>query len=77
MPSSVCLSLNGNFFLEMCCSNYIYSFCSTVEESESDMRFVYCACCVSYILNDWSAIDVSLTANYIKRSLVTNSVTGN
>ena len=39
------------------------------------MRFVYCACCVSYILNDWSAIDVSLTANYIKRSLVTNSVT--
>lgn len=34
------------------------------------MRFVYCACCVSYILNDWSAINVDLTADYIKKSLV-------
>ncbi|XP_019855708.1 PREDICTED: geranylgeranyl transferase type-1 subunit beta-like isoform X2 [Amphimedon queenslandica] len=48
------------------------SFCSTVEQSESDMRFVYCACCVSYILNDWSVVDVSLTADYIKKSLAYN-----
>ena len=49
---------------------FIFSFCSTIEQSESDMRFVYCACCVSYILNDWSAINVDLTADYIKKSLV-------
>lgn len=30
------------------------SFVASAEEGENDMRFVYCACAVSYMLNDWS-----------------------
>eukprot|EP01121_Diplochlamys_sp_Union-15-3_P020740 TRINITY_DN8172_c0_g1_i1.p1 TRINITY_DN8172_c0_g1~~TRINITY_DN8172_c0_g1_i1.p1 ORF type:complete len:308 (-),score=38.50 TRINITY_DN8172_c0_g1_i1:37-960(-) len=36
--------------------------------SESDMRFVYCACSISYILNDWSGIDKEKAVKYIKSS---------
>jgi len=32
---------------------------------ESDMRYVYCACCISYMLNDWSGFDKERAANYI------------
>lgn len=44
------------------------SFSSTVEGSENDMRFVFCACCVCYMLNDWSAIDTQKTVEFIRRS---------
>ena len=37
---------------------------------ENDMRFVYCACCVSYILDDWSGINVDAVFKFIKDSLV-------
>ena len=30
------------------------------------MRFSYCACAISFILNDWSGIDVELLKKYIK-----------
>ena len=45
------------------------SFVSVIEGSECDMRFVYCACCVCYILNDWSGMDKDKTTSYIIRSL--------
>ncbi|XP_035229817.1 geranylgeranyl transferase type-1 subunit beta-like, partial [Stegodyphus dumicola] len=37
-------------------------------ECESDMRFVYCAACICYILQDWSGMDVEKTVAYIKLS---------
>jgi len=38
------------------------------------MRFIFCASCISYILNDWSGMDVELTVDYIRRSFVSSSV---
>ena len=46
------------------------SFSSTAEGSENDMRFVFCACCVCYILKDWSGMDRDKTVDYIKKSQV-------
>ena len=34
-------------------------------DSESDMRFVYCACVISHILNDWSGVDVDKATEFI------------
>jgi len=34
------------------------------------MRFIFCAACISYVLNDWSGMDVELTVDYIRRSFV-------
>ncbi|XP_073243213.1 geranylgeranyl transferase type-1 subunit beta-like [Porites lutea] len=45
------------------------SFRPTVEGSENDMRFVYCACCISYFLNDWSGLDTSKLVEYIRKSM--------
>ena len=45
------------------------SFVSVLEGSECDMRFVYCACCVCYILDNWSGMDVEKTTSYIVQSL--------
>lgn len=44
------------------------SFYSTAEGSENDMRFVYCAACVCYMLQDWSAMDAQKAADFIKSS---------
>jgi geranylgeranyl transferase type-1 subunit beta len=33
------------------------SFSSSLSSRECDMRFVYCACAISSLLNDWSGID--------------------
>jgi len=41
------------------------SFSATAFGSEAGMRFLYCACAVSYMLNDWSAVDRDLAAKYI------------
>ena len=30
------------------------------------MRFLYCACAVSYMLNDWTAVDQTAAIEYIK-----------
>uniref|UniRef100_G1TK87 Geranylgeranyl transferase type-1 subunit beta n=2 Tax=Oryctolagus cuniculus TaxID=9986 RepID=G1TK87_RABIT len=45
------------------------SFCAVPEGSENDMRFVYCASCVCYMLNNWSGMDVKKAISYIRRSM--------
>ena len=50
----------------------IWSYVPVVYEKENDMRFVYCVTTISYILNDWSAIDRQKTIDFIKNSLVSN-----
>jgi geranylgeranyl transferase type-1 subunit beta len=45
---------DGSF---QCCGNI---------KSEHDMRFLYCACAVSYMLNDWSGVDKDRAVAYIK-----------
>ena len=42
------------------------SFQCTHVPSEHDMRFLYCACAISHILNDWSGINVDLAVQYIE-----------
>ena len=34
--------------------------------SEHDMRFLYCACAISYMLQDWRGVDQSKAVSYIK-----------
>ena len=41
------------------------SFLATCLSTESDLRFVYCACVVAFILNDWSGINKDLCTNFI------------
>ena len=43
------------------------SFCPVPGSDETDMRFVYCACAVAFIFNDFSGFDTAKTADYIKR----------
>ncbi|XP_038072069.1 geranylgeranyl transferase type-1 subunit beta-like [Patiria miniata] len=45
------------------------SFAATLNGSENDMRFVYCACCISSMLQDWSGIDVEKAVEFIYKSL--------
>lgn len=47
-----------------------FSFCATQMGSENDMRFVYCAAVICYILQDWSGMDTEKTIEYIMRSMV-------
>lgn len=44
------------------------SFQASLGCGESDMRFVYCAVCTCYILNDFSSINVPLLVNFITSS---------
>ncbi|XP_028411287.1 geranylgeranyl transferase type-1 subunit beta-like [Dendronephthya gigantea] len=45
------------------------SFCATADGSENDMRFIFCACSISYMLNDWSGVDADGAVKYIQDSL--------
>lgn len=45
-----------------------YSFCAQ-KDTENDMRFVYCAVAICYILNDFNKIDVKRMLNFIRRSI--------
>jgi len=38
------------------------------EDGERDMRFIFCACCVATILNDFSCIDVTKASEHIASS---------
>lgn len=40
-------------------------FMSAKSGSEEDMRFVYCACAISYILDDWSGVDPAAMVRFI------------
>ncbi|XP_031838267.1 geranylgeranyl transferase type-1 subunit beta [Nomia melanderi] len=55
------------------CQNPNGSFVAFITESknenESDMRFLYCACCISSILKDWSGVDKEKTIDYILNSI--------
>ena len=55
-----------------CCFSFPFcnSFAATIDGSENDMRFVYCACCISYMLQDWSGIDKDRAVKFIQASLV-------
>lgn len=48
----------------------VFSFCAVPEGSENDMRFVYCASCICYMLNSWSGMDMKKAISYIRRSMV-------
>lgn len=52
------------------CQNEDGSFTATLTGSESDMRFIYCACSISAILDDWSGIDKRRAIQYITQSIV-------
>lgn len=45
------------------------SFCSNALGGETDLRFTYCACCVSHMLGDWSAIDIPRATAFVRASL--------
>ena len=45
------------------------SFVASAEENENDMRFIYCACAISYMINDWTGINVDKAAEFIVSSL--------
>ena len=45
------------------------SVTSTVCEGENDMRFLYCACCAAYMLDDWSGIDVAAATGFVARCI--------
>uniref|UniRef100_A0A671R207 Geranylgeranyl transferase type-1 subunit beta n=1 Tax=Sinocyclocheilus anshuiensis TaxID=1608454 RepID=A0A671R207_9TELE len=44
------------------------SFYAVPEGSENDMRFVYCAACICFMLDDWSGMDCQRAIDYIRRS---------
>ena len=45
------------------------SFTASLEASENDMRFVYCACVVAHIIGDWSGIDKDAAVKFILSSM--------
>ncbi|XP_033121353.1 geranylgeranyl transferase type-1 subunit beta-like, partial [Anneissia japonica] len=53
-------------------SNGCYT--ATLKGSESDMRFIYCASCICYILNDWRGMDQNTATEYIKKSFVCQQI---
>lgn len=46
------------------------SFFSTRGGSENDMRFMYCAAAICYILQDFSAINMNSAVQYVLNSMV-------
>jgi len=46
----------------------LVSFSPVLLPSEHDMRFVFCACAISYMLDDWSGVDVDKVVEYVKAS---------
>ncbi|XP_053694696.1 geranylgeranyl transferase type-1 subunit beta [Sabethes cyaneus] len=45
------------------------SFSATIDGSEHDMRFVYCAAAICAMLNDWGKVDKQKMADYIVKSI--------
>ncbi|TYZ61610.1 hypothetical protein PybrP1_008389 [[Pythium] brassicae (nom. inval.)] len=52
------------------------SFSSLPYGSEEDMRFVYCACAISYILDDWSGVDTAAMVRYVNSCLTYDGAIG-
>lgn len=51
------------------------SFSASVEGNEYDMRFVYCAACICFMLNDWGQVNKSSMGRYIMDSIVSSTKT--
>lgn len=49
---------------------HTFSFSSLPYGSEEDMRFVYCACAISHLLDDWSGVDTAAVVRYVNSCLV-------
>jgi geranylgeranyl transferase type-1 subunit beta len=45
------------------------SFTATFDRSENDVRFLYSAACICYILDDWSAIDIDKATKFLLNCL--------
>jgi len=45
------------------------SFSATIEGSEHDMRFVYCAAAICAMINEWGDVNKTTMAQYIRNSL--------
>lgn len=45
-------------------------FAAAKDGTESDMRFLFIAASISYILNDWSGMDIDKAVSFIKESMV-------
>uniref|UniRef100_A0A3P9LF22 Geranylgeranyl transferase type-1 subunit beta n=1 Tax=Oryzias latipes TaxID=8090 RepID=A0A3P9LF22_ORYLA len=45
------------------------SFYSVPEGSENDIRFIYCAACICFMLDDWSGMNIQKAIEYIRGSL--------
>lgn len=44
-------------------------YATAAAEGEDDVRFLYCACAISYILQDWTGVDCDRAVDYIKRCI--------
>ncbi|KAL2642119.1 hypothetical protein R1flu_009706 [Riccia fluitans] len=44
------------------------SFCPTMMDRQSDMRFLFCAIAISVLLDDWSGVDSKRAVEFIVRS---------
>ncbi|KAI9342936.1 geranylgeranyltransferase type I beta-subunit-like protein [Obelidium mucronatum] len=51
-----------------CCQTEAGSFIASADGTESDMRFLFAACAISYILNDFRGINKALAIKYITES---------
>ena len=43
------------------------SFLSTLNSREYDLRFIYAACCIACLLEDWSGINKEKAVEFIER----------
>jgi prenyltransferase beta subunit len=50
--------------ITVCYSNI--SFKASTVTIEYDIRFVYAACCISYLIEDFSGINIEKASNYIE-----------
>lgn len=51
------------------------SYAALIDGSENDVRFVYCAAAISYILQDWRGMDKEAVLKYIRESIVSRKRT--
>lgn len=45
------------------------SFSASIQGSESDMRFVYCAAAICYMLNDWGSVNKQKMTEYVLNNI--------
>ena len=45
------------------------SFLSARDGGECDMRYVYCACCVCFMINDWRFVDMDKISEFVLKSV--------